>query len=267
MTTALQLFLYHSRCFFLPHLLMTDPNALYQIFENLIQKSYQRHCPEKRVKFNRYQHKLSNWITAVISKSTEFRYNLYKRLKLCAVDSPEYDAYKNNLKVYQGYLNQCMRTAKKEYYVNEFTKYENDIRKTWDALKGIICKNKMKSKFPPFFMDMGQQTSGDKNIAGKFNEYFTQIGPSLANSIDIANKTTFGTYLKKPISSSLQFQYTDAPSVQKIINNLKPKSSVVHDNISSKLLRHMGDIVAYPLSIIINKSLCTGVFPKPTKIG
>ena len=160
--------------------LMTDPNASYQIFENLIQKSYQRHFPEKRVRFIRYQHKLSNWITTGILKSIEFRDNLFKRLNSCAADSLEYDAY---LKVYQGYLNQCIRTAKKEYYVNEFTKCKNDIRKTWDTLKGIICKNKMKSEYPPFFMDMGQQISGDKNIADKFDEYFTQIGPSLANSI------------------------------------------------------------------------------------
>ena len=136
---------------------MTDPNASYQIFENLIQKSYQRHFPEKRVL--KYQHKLSNWITTGILKSIEFRDNLYKRLKLCAVDSFEYDAYKHNLKVYQGYLNQCIRTAK-EYYVNEFTKYKNDIRKTWDTLKGIICKNKMKSEYPPFFYGHGSADIG-----------------------------------------------------------------------------------------------------------
>ena len=49
-----------------------------------------------------------------------------------------------------------------------------------------------------------------------------------------------------------QFQYTDGPSVYEIINNLKPKSSTEHDNISSKLLRGIGDIVTYSLSIIVN---------------
>ena len=169
--------------------------------------------------------------------------------------------------MYQGYLNQCIRTAKKEYYVKEFTRYKNDIRKTWDTLKGIICKNKMKSEYPRNFIDRGQQIAGDKNIADKFNEYFTQIGPSLANSIDISNKATFDTYLKKPNSSCFQFEYTDVPSVQKIIKNLKPKSSAGHDNISSKLLRQVGDIVAYPLSIIINQSLCTGIFPNRLKLA
>ena len=67
--------------------------------------------------------------------------------------------------------------------------------------------------------------------------------------------------LKKPNSSSFQFEYTDVPSVQNIIKNLKPKSSVGHDNISFKLFRQIGDIVAYPLSIIINQSLCTGILP------
>ena len=169
--------------------------------------------------------------------------------------------------MYQGYLNQCIRTAKKECYVNEFTKYKSDIRKTWDTLKGIICKNKMKSEYPRNFIDRGQQIAGDKNIADKLNEYVTQIGPSLANSIDISNKATFDTYLKKPNSSSFQFEYTDVPNVQKIIKNFKPKSSAGHDNISSKLLRQVGDIVAYPLSIIINQSLCTGIFPNRLKLA
>ena len=135
--------------------LMTDPNGSYQTFENLMQNTYERHFPPKRVKFNIYQHKLSNWITTGILKSNEFRDNLYKRLKLCPIESPEYETYKHNLKMYQGYLNQCIRTAKKEYYVNEFTKYKNDTRKTWDTLKGIICKNKMKSECPRNVIDRG----------------------------------------------------------------------------------------------------------------
>ena len=87
--------------------LMTVPNGSYQTFENLMQNTCERHFPPKRVKFNKYQHKLSNWITTGILKFIEFRDNLYKRLKLCPIDSPEYETYKH-------YLN---RTAKKEYNV------------------------------------------------------------------------------------------------------------------------------------------------------
>ena len=68
--------------------LMTDPNGSYQTFENSMQNTHERHFPQKRVKFNKYQHKLSNWITTGILKSIEFRDNLYKWLKLCPIDSP-----------------------------------------------------------------------------------------------------------------------------------------------------------------------------------
>ena len=134
-------------------------------------------------------------------------------------------------------------------------------------LKASFVRIRWNRNIRPFLWTWVSRYREIKNIADKFNEYFTQIGPSLANSIDIANEATFDTYLKKPNSSSFQFQYTDAPSVQKIINNLKPKSSAGHDNISPKLLRHMGEIVAYPLSIFINPSLCTGVFPNRLKLA
>ena len=63
--------------------LMTDPNPEYDIFERIIVTAYEKHFPSKRVKVNKYKHKLSPWITAGLIKSIEFRDKLYKRLKAC----------------------------------------------------------------------------------------------------------------------------------------------------------------------------------------
>ena len=143
------------------------------------------------------------------------------------------------------------------------TNIKNDTRKPWDTLKGIICKNKTKSEYPRFFTDKGHQIKiSPTHLMNILHDW-----SSLANSIDIAGKATFDTYLKKPNSSSFQFQYTDAPSVQKVMNNLKPKSSAWHDDMSSKIFRQIGDIVAYPLNIIVNQSLCTGIFPHRVKLA
>ena len=112
--------------------LMTDPNSSYQIFENLIQKSYQRHFPEKRAKFNKYQHKLSNWITTGILNPLNLEI-IYTKDWSCV-----------QLTVLNMMHTNIAWKYIKEYYVNEFTKYKNDVRKTWDTHKGIICKNNMK---------------------------------------------------------------------------------------------------------------------------
>ena len=52
---------------------------------------------------------------------------------------------------------------------------------------------------------MGKMCVGLKNIADKFNEYFTEIGPSLASEIDVSNKSPFNTYLTSPCTSSFYF--------------------------------------------------------------
>ena len=54
---------------------------------------------------------------------------------------------------------------------------------------------------------------------------------------------------------------------KKIINSLKSKYSSGVDNISTKLLKVVTDIIAQPLAHIVNQSLMTGVFPDRMKIA
>ncbi len=46
---------------------------------------------------------------------------------------------------------------------------------------------------------------------------------------------------------------------------LKPKKSSGHDGISSLLLKSLKDSICYPISLIINKSIETGIVPKNMK--
>ena len=119
--------------------------VLFQFEIRITVTAYEKHFPNKRVKVNKYKHKLSSWITSGLIKSIEFRDKLYKRLKTCPQDNPEHNRMENNLKTYNGYLKQCIRFAKRQHYVHEFTKYKNDIRKTWDTLKDIMNTKKSKS--------------------------------------------------------------------------------------------------------------------------
>ena len=237
--------------------LMTDPNPEY-IFERIALNAYEKHFPNKRVKVNKHKHKLSPWITTGLIKSIEFRDKLYKHNKM------EY-----NLKTYNGYLKQCIRTAKRECYVHEFTKYKNDIRKTWDTLKDMMNTKKSKSDSPPppYFTDHGIEIPSSKTIAEKFNEYFTKIGPGLARSTDTSHMIPFDNYLKSPCQLSFQFQYTTPDSIEKIIGDLKPKSSAGYGNLSSTLLKDIKGVISRPLSIIINQSLCSGIFPSKLKLA
>ena len=124
-------------------------------------------------------------------------------------------------------------------------------------------KNKSKVEFPTYFLNNGKYVCGAKNITDKFNEYFTEIGPSL----DVSNESPFNTYLTSPCTSSFYFQYTNPSGILKIIQGLKPKTSAGYDHLSSKVLKDIADIVSIPLSIIINQSLCSSIFPSKLKIA
>ena len=52
-----------------------------------------------------------------------------------------------------------------------------------------------------------------------------------------------------------------------MINNLKPKSSSGHDDISSIHLKFISNDIINTLTLIINQSLCTGIFPNALKIA
>ena len=68
-----------------------DPNSNYTTLCNEILRSKNKHMPSKWVKFNKYKHKKSSWITQGLLKSIKYRDKLYKRLKLIDPNSANYD--------------------------------------------------------------------------------------------------------------------------------------------------------------------------------
>ena len=140
-------------------------------------------------------------------------------------------------------------------------------KKNLGTLKNIINKLKSKSVYPNTFVFDGRQVNNITTIANKFNKYFTAIGSDLADAIDTSGKPSFSSYLRNASVTNFTFTYTNSDEVLTLINGLKPKHSSGHDEISSKLLKDIGVVIAPTLSVIINQSLCTGVFPDKLKIA
>ena len=67
-------------------------------------------------------------------------------------------------------------------------------------------------------------------------------------------------------SASFYFRPTDDTEIINIINSLKSKKSSGHDSVNTILLKKIKYAISSPLSIAINKSIQTGVFPSKQKI-
>ena len=102
-------------------------------------------------------------------------------------------------------------------------------------------------------------------IDNKFNEYFINIGNSLADKIPTAEP--FHSYLKHPTNCVFSFQPITEGNISEIIGSLKNKWSYGHDCLSNIMIKKARGPLIKPLKLLINKSLSTGIFPNKLKIS
>ena len=74
-------------------------------------------------------------------------------------------------------------------------------------------------------------------------------------------------YLSNIINSSFHFQNINENDVSEIINNLQKKSSCGIDGLNSIVIKSCSKSLLKPLTLIINQSLNTGIFPDKLKIA
>ena len=246
--------------------LLEDPNHTYSIIESEILKAKHEYLPSKQVRFNKYKHKKNNWITSALIKSIHFRDKLYHKLKCTSKSDATYNIIKADYDNYNKLLNKLIKEAKTKYYNAEFTKYQNDIKKTWQTINGILNRDRKSSHFPSYIKVNNIKISDKNRIVNSFNNYFASVGENLAAKIPPPKKS-FDSYLKEKILTSFSFSLVDRTEVNKILKAFKPKTSSGNDGLSMKLLKLIKDPILPSLTILINQSLATGIFPEKFKIA
>lgn len=245
-----------------------DPNQNYEILNQHLSHLKNKHLPIKIVKYHKHRHKKSKWITAGLIKSIKYRDKLYQHLKTTSSDSPNYNTRKINLSTYNGILKKSIREAKTQYYHTQFEKYKHDIKQTWATISNIISRSKRdKSKINELLID-GRKITDEKLMAEKFNNFFVNIGPKLVDENKNKNSdVSYHSFLNNRVFCSFHFTLITESDISKTIKSLQNKTSSGHDGISVKLLKLLAPGLSKSLTLIINQSLLTGIFPNKLKIA
>ena len=105
-----------------------------------------------------------------------------------------YKQYRNN-------LNKLLIEAERSHYQTLFNENKSHLKKSWRILKQVINKKKDTSSCSKF--QVNQEITTDKTkIANGFNQYFINIGPTLADKIPKDNKCPT-TYMENRILESM----------------------------------------------------------------
>ena len=105
----------------------------------------------------------------------------------------------------------------------------------------------------------------ETEIAKKFNEFFTEIAPSLARKILIPIKP-FESLLKKA-STTLPERSLTISELKDIFFSLNMNKSIGADEISFNVTKNCFGEISDILRYVFNLSLQTGIFPDPLKIA
>lgn len=245
-----------------------DPENNYKKLINSLENLRQEHFPTKTVRFNNKKHGKSEWITTGIINSVNFRDKLYKRFMKTTFGSKKFFELKTNLDNYKNILRTTIRNAKTIYYSQLFERCKNNLKMTWKAINDVLNRNKTKSSFPDTFQIDGKSTSDRTTIVNAFNNFFIGIGEKLALKMDSTNlDIDFMSFLTNKPSCRFEFEVVNEEFISKCIDNLKSKNSSGYDHISSKLLKASKNSLSEPLTVIINQSLKSGIFPDLLKIA
>ena len=161
-------------------------------FFNIIDPLYDECFPVAKIRLKQKKH-FTPWITRGIKKSSERKQKLYEKFlkHRTVLNEEKYKAYKN-------LFESTKRKSKKSYVSKKILQYKTNIKKAWSVMKKIIGKMHQhnKSKLPrKLFVDKKYITL-ETGIAKKFNEFFTEIGTSLARKIPTPSQP-FESFLKK----------------------------------------------------------------------
>ena len=104
-------------------------------------------------------------------------------------------------------------------------------------------------------------------IANTFNDLLTDFGPNLASKIITPNGKSYNDYLNTPSDSIFRFSTIEDKNTADIIRSLKTKSSCGDDGLSVKLLKSIETEICNSVTLTINQTIITGIFPDRLKIA
>ena len=117
-------------------------------------------------------------------------------------------------KKYRNKLNSTLRLAKRNYFADLLEKEKNNMRNTWKVINSIIrpktntCTDKFVSENTTYTCPI--------EIVTEFNNYFANVGPKLASTIQ-HNGKDFSSYLKQSNMSTCFFKPTNEDEALKIM--------------------------------------------------
>ena len=243
-----------------------DPNKSMDNFYQQINYLLDEFAPYKKITKKQFRLKSKPWINNEILTKIKQRDKLFH--KYCKEkDSNKKVELHNEYKIIRNVITKLKRNSKIEFYKNYFQMNTNKLSAVWKGIRALVNLNTKTRKDIKIIDVKGANITDPKNIAQHFNEYFTNVGPSIDKKIH-QSKYDFHHYLNKVRTDKTFFiSPTEPQEVFNIIHSLDINKSLGPNSIPVYILKVFNNFFSENLSKIINISFETGIFPDLCKVA
>ena len=106
-----------------------------------------------------------------------------------------------------------------------------------------------------------------ENMVNYFNEYFVNIGRTLASKLDNVGPDSHQKYLKSPASNLFSLQLATEDTISKFVDNIPAKDSTGVDDLSTFKIKYVKPELLKAVNTTINQSLTTGICPNNLRLA
>ena len=172
------------------------------------------------------------------------------------------DSYKTKRNI----LNKLRRYSKTQHFKEQLKQHIHNSKRLWRTINMIVGQTNDKTSVIEKIKHEQIDQYNPVNIANLFNNYFSNIGTNMVNTIATSNKhhREFLSRTSRVLQSLVMHEVTEL-ELNKIISSLPCKSSSGIDNMSNILIKKIKPTLVKPLMYICNMSIYEGTFPDRMK--
>lgn len=217
----------------------------------------EKHAPLKTASRKQKRIQQSPWLTKGLLTSIKNKQKLYKNYFLngTVFEKSFYKKYANK-------LTRVKNLSKKLYYNATISEKKNNPKDLWKFINSVISPKRGDTYSPPKLLIDDAIVENPDEISEKFNEYFVNVGETIANSLGNVTKVDFKTFLKNSVPQTIVLTPPLPIEIYKIIQTLNIGKASGNDDIPSYFLRLGNEVLSPILSHYFAYCFNLGIFPQ-----
>jgi hypothetical protein len=183
---------------------------------------------------------------------------------------PDDGQIKVKFKKYKNMIANLIKKCKTDYYSERILQHseKNDTKKVWSTIGEIINRKRKHNTINEidYLGETLKTAACPVRVANVFNDHFLSVGRCLAERIEGYGGEEVLDCINSPFRADFSdFRSVDSDTVVKMIESLRGGSSPGFDGVTVEILKQNIDVLARPLTHMINVSLRNGFFPEVYK--